>query len=257
MQTSQSLDSLPCEFSSLKNVPKEIFYRGKLSLLTKIKVSIVGARKAYPYSRSITHNLALELSKRGVVVVSGGAMGIDAISHNASFPNTIGVLANGLDIVYPKVNKNLLHKMSESSLLLSEYEDGEKARAYTFVHRNRLVVSLGEVLVIAQADIDSGSMRSAEFALEMGKKIYVLPHRLGESTGTTQLLKDGNAELITDIKEFADMFAPKIVEIEDDFLNFCINSPTYEEAISFNAAKLFEYELLGKIKIINSRVSIT
>ena len=253
MQGSELLEVLPSEFNLLENPPEKLFYRGKTSLLSRPRVSIVGARKAYPYSRNITQQLALELSKRNVCVVSGGAMGIDAIAHLGAFPNTIAVLANGLDIVYPKVNKKLLEKMSEEALLLSEYEDGTEARAYSFVHRNRLVVALGEVLVVAQADLNSGSMRSVEYALELGKKIYVLPHRLGESEATIKLLHEGKAELITDIKAFCDSFGGLDTQA-DPFLNFCANGVSYEKALEFDSAKVFEYELSGKIKVKNGKV---
>lgn len=253
MQPSERLSPLPCAFEGLENPPEQIFYRGNTSLLARRKVSIVGSRRAYPYSRSVVHALSSALSKRNVCVVSGGAMGIDAIAHEGAFPNTIAVLANGADIIYPKVNKNLLNKIASDALLLSEYEDGVEARAYSFVHRNRLVVALGEVLVVAQADLNSGSMRSVEFAQQTGKKIYVLPHRLGESSATMQLLKEGSAELITDIEAFAELFG-KQAKAEDAFLAFCAASPSYEEALAHNAQKMFEYELSGKLKVINGKV---
>ena len=256
MKNSEVLKNFPSEFSLLETPPLSIFFRGNPSLLSARKVSIVGARKAYPYSRNVTQFLASELSKRGVCVVSGGAMGIDALAHEGAYPNTIAVLANGLDIHYPKVNKKLLQKMSENSLVLSEYEDGEEARPYSFVHRNRLVVALGEVLVVAQADINSGSMRSVEFALAMQKKIYVLPHRLGESEATMKLLDEGKAELITDIKKFVDMFGT-FTEHSDPFLQFCSHNPSYEEACAFDAQKLFEYELSGKIKVRNGKIDLS
>ncbi len=255
MAPSQSISSLPCELIGLEIPLKALYYRGDPSLLSARKVSIVGARKAYPYTRMMTHNLALALSKRNVCVVSGGAMGVDATAHEGAFPNTIGVVANGLDIIYPKVNKRLLEKIATGSLLLSEYPDGQEARAYTFVERNRIVVALGEVLVIAQADLDSGSMRSAEFALQSGKKIYVLPHRLGESIGTMKLLERGEAELITDIERFADIFGTYHQET-DPFLIFCSQGPTYDEALLFDRQKLFEYELSGKIRISEGKVRL-
>jgi len=256
MICSQGLSKFPCELENLDEPLKSLYYKGDLNLLNFRKVSIVGARRAYPYSRTITHALSLALVKRNVCVVSGAAMGIDAIAHEAAYPKTIAVMANGLDVIYPKVNKKLITKMTESSLVLSEYEDSFEGRAYTFVERNRIVVALGEVLVISQADLNSGSMRSAEFALATGKKIYVLPHRLGESSGTMKLLEEGKAELITDIEKFADMFG-EINAIEDEFLVFCSNTPTYEETLSFDAQKLFEYELSGKIKVMNGRISLT
>jgi DNA processing protein len=188
MSLSKRVEVLPAEFSCLHEPPQRLFYRGDLSLLDHPKVSIVGTRKPYAYTRQYVNALSNALAKRGVSVVSGLAMGVDALAHEGAFPHTIGVLANGLDIIYPKVNKKLIEKMYANSLILSEHVDGEEARSYSFVHRNRLVVALGEVLVVAQADAYSGSMRSVEFALEMGKKIYVLPHRLGESEGTMGLL---------------------------------------------------------------------
>lgn len=253
MSASEVLDILPSEFSQLNDIPTQIFYRGNPDLLNRTKVSIVGSRKAYPYSRTVITSLSNELAKREVCVISGGAMGIDATAHEGAFPNTIAVLANGLDIVYPKVNKKLLHKMSMDSLLISEYADTVEAKPYSFVRRNRLVVALGEVLVLAQADLNSGSMRSVDYALEMGKKIYVLPHRLGESEGSMKLLHEKKAELITDIKAFADMFG-KVNEDNDEFLSFCKKEPSYEEALAFDAQKLFEYELGAKIKVVAGKV---
>jgi DNA processing protein len=253
MNTSEVLSSLPSEFLTLKDPPDKIFYRGDKSLLAHTKVTIVGSRKSYPYSRSVINMLAAELSRRDICIVSGGAMGIDAIAQEGAYPKTIAVLANGLDIIYPMVNKKLLEKMAKNALLLSEYADGTEARPYSFVQRNRLVVALGDVLVLAQADLNSGSMRSVEFALETGKKIYVLPHCLGESEGSMKLLHEGKAELITDIQEFADRFG-KVNDISDDFLLFCANSPSYEEALAFDAQKLFAYELEGKIKVIQGKV---
>jgi DNA processing protein len=117
MDLSQSLSPVPCELQNLESPVNTLYYRGDASLLSVPKVSIVGARKAYPYTRMMTHNLALALSKRNVCVVSGGAMGVDAIAHEGAFPNTIAVLANGLDIIYPKVNRKLLEKIASDALL--------------------------------------------------------------------------------------------------------------------------------------------
>lgn len=255
MQITEVLPFSPSEFSSLNKTPEKVFYRGKTDLLRLRKVSIVGSRKAYAYSRATVHALAGELAKRNVCVVSGGAMGIDAAAHTGAYPNTIAVLANGLDIVYPKVNKQLLEDMALNALVLSEYSDGTQAKPYSFVHRNRLVVALGEVLIVAQADLDSGSMRSVEYALEMGKSIYVLPHRLGESEGSMRLLKEEKATLITDINAFANMFG-KTETAVDLFLEFCSRSPSYEEVLAFDAQKLFEYELQGKVKVLQGRVVV-
>ena len=97
------------ELSSMKSYPKDLFYDGDLELLKRVKISIVGSRKPSKYSRLTIQQLSSALSKVGVCVVSGGAMGIDAIAHTGAGPsNTIAVLPCGVNVRYPAVNKNLL-----------------------------------------------------------------------------------------------------------------------------------------------------
>lgn len=244
------------EFDDLKDTPKEIYFKGNLPLLNKTKVSIVGTRHPISYTKLLCLKLGNALQKRGVCIVSGGAMGVDALAHKSSFPNTIGVMANSLDIIYPKVNYSLIKSMEKESLLLSEYPQNTKATKYSFVLRNRLVVALGDVLVIAQADANSGSMRSAELALKQGKKIYVFPHRLDDSLGTNQLLKDGLATAIYDIETFADMFGKVLCE-SDEILTFCSSNNSLQDALERFGDKIYEYELEGKIYIKDMRVIVS
>ena len=243
----------------MKNYPPELYYDGNLKLLDRVKVSIVGSRKTSKYSREQTHKLSSALVKAGVCVVSGGAMGVDAVAHlGAGASNTIAVLPCGINIKYPAVNKNLLVDIQNSGLLLSQFEKDTKARPWSFVVRNELVVALGEVLVVAEAELDSGSMRSIEFALKMGKDIFVFPHRLGESSATNELLKEGRAKAIYDIDAFVSRFGTvNVLEIElDPFLEYCKNNPTYEEALLKYPEKVFEAELNGDIIIRNGKVFI-
>ncbi len=245
------------ELSFMKKYPKELFYIGDENLLKRYKVSIVGTRKPNQYTRNITAKLAQALSKRGVCVVSGAAMGVDAIAHKgAGVSNTIAVMANGLDICYPAVNKTLIESIAREGLLISQFTKGEKARAWSFVVRNEIVVALGDILIVTQADIDSGTMRSVEYALKMGKKIYVLPHRMGESEATQQLLKDKKAEAIYDIDSFCNQFGEIKSESHDELLEFCKNNPSYDEAYARFSDKILEYELEGKIIISNAKVTL-
>ncbi len=164
------------EFKSLEKYPKKLWYKGNTSLLKRPKVSIVGSRRPIQYTQNMVKELASKLSKRGVVVVSGAAMGVDIISHiGAGFSNTIAIMANGLDIRYPMVNNQIIKSIEEDGLVLSQFEEGKKASKWSFVVRNELVVALGEVLIVAQADIDSGSMRSVEYALKAKKDILYFP----------------------------------------------------------------------------------
>ncbi len=249
------LKELPKELEILKDRPKELFYIGNLDFLNHKKVSIVGTRHPISYTKQFCTKLGNALKKRGVFVVSGGAMGVDALAHKSAFPNTIGVMANSLDIVYPKVNFSLIKNMEKESLILSEYEANTPATKYSFVLRNRIVVALGDVLVVAQADLNSGSMRSVEIAQKYGKKIYVLPHRLEDSLGTNVLLRDGRAEAIYDIEEFADMFG-KIEKKSDEILDFCEQNSSLQDAVERFGDKIYEYELDGKIEIKNLKVTV-
>ena len=249
----EQIEALAC----MKKYPQTLQYSGNLDLLKRKKISIVGSRKPSQYTKMITHNLSFALSKAGCCIVSGGAMGVDAIAHNgAKSSNTIAVLPNGLNHKYPAINKNLLTFIEKDGLLLSQFDDDFKATSWSFVVRNELVVALGDILIVSEAELGSGSMRSIEFALEMGKKIYVLPHRIGESSATNRLLMDNHAEAIYDIEKFVAEISgiAKNDKEEDKFMAFCKTSPTYDEAMALFGEKLFEYELAGLIEIAHGRV---
>lgn len=245
----------------MNKYPKNLSSSGNLELLQKTKISIVGTRKPTKYSREFTQKLSSALSKSGVCVVSGGAMGIDATAHlGAGSSDTIAVLPCGIDIKYPSVNKNLLTEIEKNGLLLSQFESGFKARPWSFVTRNELVVALGEVLVVCEAELGSGSMRSIEYALKMKKDIYVLPQRLGESGATNELLKFAKAKAIYDIDEFVSKFSNIDIKISDaksdKFLEFCKTNPTYDEALVKFSNRVFEAELSGEIEVINAKIVV-
>jgi DNA processing protein len=245
---------------SMKKYPKELYTLGDISLLKRTKVSIVGTRRPSSYTQHQTQQLASALSKRGICIVSGAAMGVDAVAHQgAGLNNTIAVVANSLDIRYPAVNRHMIEDIEEKGLVLSQFPVSTKAAPWSFVVRNELVVALGEVLIVTEADENSGSMRSVEFAQKMGKKIYVLSHRLGESNGTNQLLRDGLAEAIYDIEDFANEFGiiPQSEAVpRDDFFYFCQKSPTFDDAISEYGDRVYEAELDGLVYIENGLVRL-
>jgi DNA processing protein len=168
----------------------------------------------------------------------------------------VTIVANGLDIKYPSVNKNQIIDIEKNGLMISSFKEGEKARNYTFVLRNEIVVALGEKLIVTEADIGSGSMTSVEFALKQNKEIFVLPHRINESLATNELIKKGLAKAIFDIDEFIEsvvgvgLFKQNL----DEILEYCKTSPLYDEALQKYPEKILEYELDGKIKIANGKI---
>ncbi len=249
---SQSMIETISALASMKKYPKELFYKGDLALLKRPKISIVGTRRPSHYTKQFTYALSRALAKRGICVVSGAAMGVDAVAHEgAGASNTIAVLANGLDIRYPVINKNLIESIENEGLVISQFNDGFRATGWSFVVRNEVVVALGDMLIVTEAALNSGSMRSVEFAQKMGKAIFVLPHRLGESAGTTMLLDKGEAVAIHNIESFVARFgieADSHIE-KDDFFYFCQKSPSFDACIEKFGERVYEAELDGVITI--------
>ncbi len=242
---------------SMRKYPETLYCRGNLKLLDRVRLSIVGSRDANPYTRRVTQQLAAKLAGVGVCIVSGGAMGVDAIAHAAAgAAHTVAVLGTGADIRYPAVNRTLLESIEKEGLILTPFEDGFKATNWSFVVRNEIVVALGDALIVTQADVNSGSMRSVEYALKMGKKIYVLPHRIGESEGTNRLIAEGKAEAIYDVDAFVADYGKAAQCADDPFLEFCRSSPTYEAAVRAYPQEVFQYELEGKIAVVAGRVTV-
>ncbi|WP_434657273.1 DNA-processing protein DprA [Sulfurimonas sp. NW9] len=248
------------ELDAMKHYPEKLFYKGNSELLHKKKIAIVGSRKPNQYAREVTHRLSHKLSLEGVCIVSGGALGVDAIAHKAAgAKNTIMVAATGLDKRYPAINKNIIADIEINGLVLSQFEEGTPSRKYHFPLRNEIVVALGDVLVVTYADFNSGTMRSVEYALKMGKEVYVLPHRIGESEATNNLLAKAKAKAIYNLDAFVAEFAGftcKEVAL-DEFLHYCQSNPTYEEALQKYPTKIFEAELAGTVEIKNARVYLS
>ncbi len=255
----QKIDFHIPKLDSMKKYPKDLYYIGNTSLLKQTKVSIVGSRHPNQYSTQIIEQISSKLSNFDICIVSGGAMGIDTIAHKAAGLNTIMIAGTGLDKRYPSINTNMIKNIEKNGLLLSQFEAGTPSNRWNFPIRNELVVALGEILIVAYADINSGTMRSVEYALKMKKEIYVLPHRIGQSEGTNGLLKNNQAKAIYNIDEFISQFTNySSLNIEEDkFLKYCQTNPSYDEAVNKYGQKVFEYDLLGKIHILNGKVLIS
>lgn len=247
------------ELTSLKHYPDALYFRGKSELLKRPKISIIGTRHPNQYTRSITYEIAKKLAHAGIVIVSGAAIGVDTIAHQgAGADNTIAVLPCGIDIRYPVINRDLISTIEQKGLTISQFECGFKAREWSFVVRNEIVVALGDILIVTEADIGSGSMSSVEYALTMGKSIYVLPHRLHESAATRKLLSEGKASAIDDVDRFVEQISERGKQLIADspFIAYCRTNPTYEDVITHYPNDIFEAELGGLIEVRNGRVCV-
>ncbi len=148
-----------------------------------------------------------------------------------------------------------IEQIYKNSLALSEYEPQTKARGYQFLQRNRIVVGLSEALVVAQADLQSGSMQSAKIANECNIPVFVFPQRISDSRGTNLLLREAKAGLIDDIEIFANKFAQlNEKQISDEFLDFVKNNSNLDDVLKKFGDLVYEYELDGKIEISGMKI---
>lgn len=176
--------------------PKRLYYRGDISLASRPAIAIVGARKATSYGRWVAYNLAGRLAQYDIVSVSGMAYGIDTYAHKGSLENggkTIAILGCGVDICYPASNRKLLEEIYEEGLVISEYEPGTPPLPYRFPMRNRIISGMAISTVIAEAGLKSGSLITAECAVEQGRNVYAVPGNINSvySVGTNKLIRDG------------------------------------------------------------------
>ncbi len=188
----------PSKFRSIRFPPWIVFYHGDLSLCEQPSLAIVGSRMANSYGEMCTEKICEYIQKQKVVI-SGLARGIDSIAHRASLSGkTIGILGCGIDIIYPQCNFALFEKMKRKHLIISEYPPGTPPLKYHFPWRNRLIAALGDKLVVVQAKIKSGTAITANEAIELGKEVFCVPHRLFdvESEGGNELIYNGASILV-------------------------------------------------------------
>lgn len=202
----------------LMNIPKSpsrLYSKGEFPEYN-LGVSIVGTRKPTAYGRQVTESIAGKLAERGVVVISGLAHGVDAIAHEATLKaggKTIAVLPSGLDQVYPSANRSLAERIVNSGgALISEYEPGTPPLQYRFLERNRIVSGLGDIVIVTEASIRSGTMNTTMHALEQGKDIYAVPGPITSamSAGCNALIQQGATPIVT-VDQFIDLILPKNV----------------------------------------------
>lgn len=203
--------------ASIANPPKSLDIIGNLPNTRATSVAIVGTRKPTPYGKEVGHMLAYELAKRGIIIISGLAFGIDAIAHKGALEaggTTLAVLANGLPGIYPASHKALASQIIEGNgAILSEYEQGTDARPYQFLERNRIVSGLSDALIIIEAAARSGTLNTATHALEQGREIFVVPGNITSplSAGCNSLLKQG-AHPVTCVEDILEVIAPSLLQ---------------------------------------------
>ena len=187
------LKSMQC----IADVPDIVYYLGTLPAERRPTVAIVGTRKPTAYGREVTKRLAGELAQAGVVIVSGMALGIDAIAHQAALDTgstTIAVQANGLHRLYPTSNRRLGEDIiRRGGAIISELEEGVEPMQHRFLERNRLVSGMSDAVIVVEAAARSGTLNTAAHALVQGVELLAVPGHITSSmsAGCNQLLRQG------------------------------------------------------------------
>lgn len=237
--------SYPCGLRDVKNHPPVISVRGNIDVLGKKMVSIVGTRHATANGMGFIANLAMEFANNEYAVVSGMAIGTDTAAHIGALKSyqsnvTIAVMGGGVDYIWPLENESLYYQILERGAVISEMPVGYEPKPSNFVQRNRWVAALGEKLILSEADLKSGSMKTADFALNYGKQVYAVPSHPSDlrSVGPNSLIRDGRAKLCSGVGDFFDQSdklnvqSDKKLKSDDDLLDKLGTVPLSESVLA-------------------------
>ncbi|HEV7237688.1 MAG TPA: DNA-processing protein DprA [Thermoanaerobaculia bacterium] len=203
-------EAYPTLLREIIDPPLALHFRGDTTLLARPAVAIVGSRRASPYGVNAAETLARQIAGAGIVIVSGGARGIDAAAHHAALDvggATIAVLGTGIDIVYPSSNRRLFRRIEEHGLIVSEFPPGTPPKPENFPIRNRVISGLARGTVIVEATSRSGSLITARMAAEQGRDVFAVPGSIfsAGSEGTHRLIQYG-AKLVHDANDVLEEF---------------------------------------------------
>lgn len=205
----------PVALNDLHSPPIGLVIKGKRNVLNDLdkSISIVGSRKPTSYGHQIAKTLAMQAARRDLVVVSGGAYGIDTAAHIGALAaggKTICVLAGGVNRLYPNDNKKLFDHISTSGLLISEVLPNVASKPYRFLIRNRLIAALSKATVVVEAEFVSGSIRTARDAAEIFRPVFAIPGEVTSalSEGCHRLIAERIADIATNLDEILEIITP-------------------------------------------------
>ncbi|MFN7140527.1 MAG: DNA-processing protein DprA [Limisphaerales bacterium] len=192
----QSDENYPELLKQIYDPPIVLYVKGKLLPQDKNGVALVGSRMTTPYGMETARKLAYQLAYIGVTVVSGGARGIDTAAHQGALSakgRTIAVIGNGINIIYPTENKELFDRIAENGVVMTQFPFNRKGDKQTFPIRNRIVAGMTLGTVVVEANLTSGSLITANMAVENGRQIFAVPGRIDSprSKGCHELIKRG------------------------------------------------------------------
>jgi len=237
----------PEQLKHIDDAPLALFALGNIDLLHEPQVAMVGSRQPSPVGAKVASEIAADLSKLGLVITSGMALGIDGLCHQAALDEkaaTIAVLGCGLDIIYPARHRRMYQCIRENGLLVSEYPLGIKPTRYSFPERNRIVSGLALGVIILEAAMRSGTLITARLALEQNKEVMVLPGSAvsKQYEGSHRLLREG-AALVTCVDDVLSILSQQLS-------GYGVSEPVNSDVSEINGVKdsdLESYPILSLI----------
>ena len=199
-------DDYPAALKEINCPPFVLFYYGDLNLVNTKCIGVIGMRQPSDYGIEVTKTIVSKLVLENYTIVSGMALGIDAMAHQSAMNvlgKTIAVLGSGIDNCYPLKNKAIYEIMKVNQLVISEYPGNLIPKKINFPRRNRIISGLSESILVTEANERSGTMITVGHALEQGKDIYCIPNRINDSSGCNRLIQQG-AKLVMDISDIVD-----------------------------------------------------
>ena len=200
----------PAALKTIHDPPLALYVRGSFLPADHHALGIVGSRKATHYGLNVADRLAYQLAQTGFTIVSGLARGIDTAAHEGALKGkgrTIAVLGAAIDQLYPPENSELADAISQSGIVISEYPLGRQADRQTFPYRNRIISGLSMGVVVVEAGAKSGSLHTADAALEQGRSVFAVPGRIDHpaAKGPHRLIKNG-AKLVDNVGDILEEF---------------------------------------------------
>jgi len=232
----------PHRLFELHDYPPAILVNGELPNPSIPSIAIIGARNCSNYGRAMTEEYTSAIAKSGIQIISGMAMGIDGIAGRVALRSngrSFAVLGCGPDVCYPSTNRDLFDSLRINGGIISEYTLGTPGAGWHFPMRNRIISALSDVLLVMEAKEKSGTMITVDFALELGREVYVLPGRNHDvmSTGCNQLIKQG-AHILLSPEDFITDFLTSMVEkaeYQDYFSSLSDESTLHKDGPIFNS----------------------
>jgi DNA processing protein len=255
----------PQLLAEISDPPECLWIRGDRGAFARVGVAVIGARAASQEGLVAAYEIAFDLARAGVVVISGLARGVDSAAHRGALEGggrTIAVLGTGIDKVYPAENAALADQISATGLLATEFPPGAAPEDWHFPRRNRIISGLSKAVVIVEAKEKSGSLITARLAADQGRDVMAVPGTIvgGRNRGANALLRDG-AKLVESAVDILQELglddrlarrgpqgeACQVVEFTVDDIAQQLNIPAGEAL-----ARLLEWELTGEVQRIGS-----